>query len=258
MAEALQNRAGENLVQTALLFVAIHVFFTTFLIPVWPLPFLAGAVFGVLKGTVVASTGCVTAAAATFLLARAIGRTALRGFLERAPRLRAVEKTVGEAGWKVVAAVRVSHFLTFGMQNYALGLTRIGLGTFMLATWGATLPGIALQAYVGHLGFTSVEAWQQTSPAAWRWWAFRAGGLLVLAAAVAYLARLSRSLYRDSLKAQLEVQLEREQASQPDRKPFMATRLLWLLACVSLLVAVGSVLARDSLRQFVEQWLTRL
>jgi uncharacterized membrane protein YdjX (TVP38/TMEM64 family) len=223
----LRHRAVGGGAWGALGFIGTFVLVSLACLPTWPLPIAAGALFGTVRGGLLASAACVTAAAAGFLAARGLGRTSMRRWLESSPRLRALEHTVAEAGWKVVAAVRVSHFLPFGMQNYAFGLTRIRLRTFLAMTWGVTFPGIMFQAYLGHVGFTSVEAWHERSAADWQTWGLRIGAGLLLAGAVIYIGRLGRTVYRTAIRRELERELEAERGSQgrSTRRPWLSVAL---------------------------------
>jgi uncharacterized membrane protein YdjX (TVP38/TMEM64 family) len=234
-------------------FVATFTALTVFSLPVWPMPFLAGAMFGTVWGTVVASASCVVAASATFLLARYLGRTSLRDYLEASPRMRALEKTVAVSNWKVIAAVRLSHFLPFGLQNYALGLTEARFKTFVVTTWLVTLPGTLFQAYLGHLGFTSVDAWQQQSAESWQVWGMRLGGLLIIAAAVAYVGYLGRSVYRRELQSQLEKRLQSEVDGTHNHSWPWGLTLLIAFAAVMVMLAAWSVIQRDELRDYANR-----
>jgi uncharacterized membrane protein YdjX (TVP38/TMEM64 family) len=230
-------------------FAAVFVGFTICCLPVWPLPFLAGALFGTVRGTMVASASCVLAAAVTFLTARGLRRTLLRRFLERSPRVQALEQTVDAADWKIVAAVRLSHFLPFGVQNYAFGLTRISIWTFTLTTWLVTLPGLLLQVHLGHLGFTSVAAWREASLGDWQQWAWQLAALAFFAMAATYIAYVGRSAYRRVVQSQLEARLHAVEcrAGECHRWP-IGTIVLGCVATVVLAAAVWSCLEHDTLQ----------
>src|SRR5690606_14892721 len=127
---------------------------------------------------------------------------------------------------------RLSHFLPFGMQNYAFGLTGIGFWTYAITTWAITLPGTFLQAYIGDLGFSSMESWQGTAAADWQVWGLRGLGLLAVASAVLYIGHLGRSVYREAVADELERAVEEETAA--DERPH------WSWPTLSL--SVGGVL----------------
>lgn len=239
-------------------YAGVFVLLTMLSLPIWPLPFIAGAVFGLVEGTIVAAVTSLLAAAITFLIARAVGRTSLREYLESSPRMRAVEKTVQVGNWKVVAAVRLSHLLPYGMQNYAFGLTTISIWMYLGTTAIVTFPNILLQTWLGDLGFSSVDAWQERSAADWQSWAMRIGGLIIVACAVGYIAWLAHSVYRSTVKEQFEKQLQEEEASEEDgqRWPW-GTLLLSLFALLLAAIAVVSAVRHEALRSFVEQRLSQ-
>jgi hypothetical protein len=163
--------------------------------------------------------------------------------------VQALERTVDEADWKIVAAVRVSHFLPFGVQNYAFGVTNLGFWTFIITTWLVTLPGMILQVHLGHLGFTSIEAWRSASPGGWQQWAWQLGGLVVLAAAVIYIGSIGRSTYRQVVKSRLEEQMQAVQSRTDlcSRWP-VGTIFLAALAATSLAAAIGAFAMRETLQ----------
>lgn len=223
-------------------------------LPTWPLPFLAGAAFGPFRGAVIASASCLVTAAVGFGIARGVGRTRLRRYLECSPRLRALEHTIEHADWRIVAAVRVSHMMPFGMQNYAFGLTGIHFWPFLAATWAVTFPGITLQSYIGHLGFSSLEIWQERSAADWQTIGLRSAGLVAIAAAAIYIGYLARSVYRQAVKAELEKEIAAETRSEAagGRWPRLPIALA-AAAAVLLAAAIGALLAQDALRSFLER-----
>jgi uncharacterized membrane protein YdjX (TVP38/TMEM64 family) len=233
-------------------YLGAFVVFTIFSIPVWPLPFLAGALYGTLGGIAIASTSIAAAGTVTFWISRFLRRTWLRDYLEASPRMRALEKVVERSDWKAVAAIRFSHILTFGMQNYAFGLTQIGYRTFVVTTILATFPGTLLQVYLGHLGFSSVSAWRSEAAPEWQSWILRIGGLVVMAAAVLYIGHLWRTVYRNAVEQQLQKELEAQTATESDEGRWW-TLVLLVLAMGFAGAAVWAVVQRDVLRGYVEQ-----
>lgn len=235
-------------------YMAAFVISTVFSTPVWPLPFIAGALFGTLAGTLIASTSIGVAASVTFWISRFSRQTWLRACLEASPRMRALEKTIEKSDWKAVAAVRVSHMFTFGMQNYALGLTQVGYRTFVVTTVLVTFPGTLLQVYVGHLGFASVDAWQSKAAPQWQTWGMRIGGLIVVAAAVLYIGHLWRNVYRDAVEQQLRKELEAETARTTDQTRWSWWTLVLLVLAVGLAgLAAWAVADREAFQGYVEQ-----
>jgi uncharacterized membrane protein YdjX (TVP38/TMEM64 family) len=254
LAELLQDWSRDLGYWGVAVYVGAFVLFTVFSTPVWPMPFIAGALFGTLAGTLIASTSIAIAASVTFWISRLLRRTWLRRYLEASPRMRALEKTVDKSDWKVVAAIRVSHMFTFGMQNYAFGLTQIGYRTFVVTTVLVTFPGTLLQVYLGHLGFSSVDAWQSTAAPQWQTWGMRIGGLIVVAAAVLYIGHLWRNVYRDAVEQQLRKELEAETARTADQTHWSWWTLVLLVLAVGLAsLAAWAVTDREAFRGYVKQ-----
>jgi uncharacterized membrane protein YdjX (TVP38/TMEM64 family) len=56
---------------------------------------------------------------------------------------------VEKHGFEVVALLRVTPLVPFPLLNYVLGLTRLSLARFALATVVGMFPGIVVYAYVG-------------------------------------------------------------------------------------------------------------
>ena len=109
----------------------------------------AGFLFGVARGTIAVSVGSVLGAAAAFL----VGRTLLRGSIEKRitafPRFQAIDRAVGEQGFKIVLLVRLSPIFPFNLLNYAFGLTNVRLWQYVLASWIGMFPATVMYVYLG-------------------------------------------------------------------------------------------------------------
>ena len=134
-----------------LVFVVAYVIGTIVLAPGSAMSILAGVVYGwwgVPLVLVSASLGTSLA----FLIARYVARDAVARRLETRPKLKAVDAAVDEEGWKVVALLRLSPLVPFGLQNYLFGLTRVGFWPYAAATLGGIVPGTVLYVSLGALG----------------------------------------------------------------------------------------------------------
>jgi uncharacterized membrane protein YdjX (TVP38/TMEM64 family)/rhodanese-related sulfurtransferase len=147
---------------------------------------LGGAVFGPLWGAVLNLTSATLGATAAFLVARYAAahwvRRKLGGRLDRL--IAAVEAE----GWRFVAFVRLAPLFPFNLTNYALGLTRISLKHYVLASLVCMMPGAVAYAWLGHAGRETAAG----NTAAIRY------GLIALAllAAITFLPRLVRRMRR--------------------------------------------------------------
>ena len=68
-----------------------------------------------------------------------------------------LREVADEEGWRMVLLIRISGVVPFGLQNYALGLTGIGLVPYLLATAVGALPSILVYAGLGALGQATVD-----------------------------------------------------------------------------------------------------
>jgi uncharacterized membrane protein YdjX (TVP38/TMEM64 family)/rhodanese-related sulfurtransferase len=109
-----------------------------------------GALFGPLWGSLWNLMGATLGATLAFLLARYLaGDWVTRkagGMLKR------LIDGVDAEGWRFVAFVRLVPLFPFNLSNYALGLTRIPLHHYVLATLVCMIPGAVAYTWLGHAG----------------------------------------------------------------------------------------------------------
>ena len=133
------------------LFAAIYVVCTVALIPASVLTMAAGFVYGPLYGLLVVVPAATLGATGAFLL----GRTVLRGWVRRrmrsSPRAQALDRAVGREGFTLVFLLRLSPLVPFNVLNYALSLSGISTGRYVLATFLGIIPGTWLYVYLGSL-----------------------------------------------------------------------------------------------------------
>jgi uncharacterized membrane protein YdjX (TVP38/TMEM64 family)/rhodanese-related sulfurtransferase len=143
-----------------------------------------GVLFGPVWGTALNLAGATLGATAAFLVARYVAadwvRRKARGRLDR------LIQGVEAEGWRFVAFTRLVPLVPFNLLNYALGLTRIPLGAYVLATVACMAPGALAYTWLGYAGREAMGG----SETAIRY------GLtgLALLAAVAFAPRLLRRL----------------------------------------------------------------
>lgn len=133
------------------IFVALYIIATVLLVPGSALTLGAGAVFGVLRGTLIVSVASTLAATAAFLIGRHLARDVVGRKIEGHPVFAAIDRAVGDEGWKIVLLTRLSPVFPFTLLNYAFGLSRVKLGHYVLASWIGMLPGTVMYVYLGSL-----------------------------------------------------------------------------------------------------------
>ncbi len=156
-ASHLAERARQAGAIGVLVFFVVYVISTVALLPGSILTLAIGFAYGPVWGLAIASPASVAAATCAFLL----GRTLLRGWAERrvanAARIQAIDTAITREGFKLVALLRLSPLFPFSLLNYALSLTRVRLGTYVLASFIGMLPGTALYVYLGSLAPAAAE-----------------------------------------------------------------------------------------------------
>jgi uncharacterized membrane protein YdjX (TVP38/TMEM64 family)/rhodanese-related sulfurtransferase len=187
-----------------LLFMAAYALATVLFLPGSVLTLAGGALFGPLWGTLWNLTGATVGAGLAFLIARHLGADWVTR--RAGPRLARLNAGVTAEGWRFVAFVRLVPVFPFNLLNYALGLTRIPLVAYLLATWIFMLPGAFAYTWLGYAGREALG-----------------GGdgmirniliALALLSAVAFLPRFMRKLREqpmltvDSLKQQLDAGMD--------------------------------------------------
>lgn len=112
----------------------------------------AGALFGVVKGTIVVAFGATGAATVAFLLARTVLRKRVEAMVAKNPKFHAVDRAIAREGAKIVVLVRLAAVFPFLFVNYAFGLTGIRTLPYVVATFLGILPATVAFVYLGAAG----------------------------------------------------------------------------------------------------------
>lgn len=153
-AQALQTWVNEAGVAAPLLFMLIYALGTVFFFPGSVLTLAGGALFGPVMGTLINLTGATIGAAMAFLVARYLASDWVEE--KTGGRLKQLKEGVEGEGWRFVAFVRLMPLFPFNLLNYALGLTRIPLLQYVIASWLFMLPGAIAYTYLGYAGREAV------------------------------------------------------------------------------------------------------
>lgn len=152
----------------------------------------AGYLFGFGWGIVIVWLAATAAAALAFLIARYLARERVEKLARRNEKFGALDRAIGENGWKVVGLLRLSPLIPFSLSNYLYGLTSVRFLPYVVASAVGMLPGTFLYVYLGAAG-RSLGTKGQKSP--WEW-ALLATGLLATAAVTVILARVAKKELR--------------------------------------------------------------
>lgn len=129
-------------------YVLAYIVVVILMMPAFLLIMAGGAVFGVVKGTVLALTGAVIGGTCAFIIGRYFARDLVARRVAKNTTLSALDRVIGEDGLKLVFLLRLSPAVPFVLTNYALGVTRVRVNHFVFGTFGL-LPIVATYAAYG-------------------------------------------------------------------------------------------------------------
>lgn len=88
-----------------------------------------------------------------------MGRTVLRDRVRRqigkSGYARALDRAVDKHTFKLILLLRLSPVIPFNILNYALGLSDVTVGRYVIASFVGMLPGTWLYVYLGSLATTA-------------------------------------------------------------------------------------------------------
>ncbi len=179
-AAALRQWVEQAGVAAPLLFIGVYAIGAILFLPGSVLTLAGGALFGPVLGAFYNLAGASLGASMAFLIARYLAFD----WVERkgGVRLARLKAGVEMEGWRFVAFVRLVPLFPFNLLNYALGLTRIRVSHYLIASAVCMLPGSVAYTYLGYVGGEAVAGSERLMQKA-----LLALGLLAL---VAFLPRL--------------------------------------------------------------------
>ncbi len=153
--EALKNNRDNLLAYTesnygfaVALFVLVYIVQTAFSLPGGAILTLAGGfLFGSLLGTIYVNLGATSGATLAFLAARYL----LRDWVEQkfGDRLEFIQAGFAQNAFSYLMTLRLIPAFPFFLVNLVSGLTRVNLGTYVVATAVGIIPGSFVYAYAG-------------------------------------------------------------------------------------------------------------
>jgi len=137
-----------------LLFILVYALATVLFLPGTVLTLMGGVLFGPLWGAFYNLAGATLGATLAFLIARYLASDWITQ--RTGGRVKQLIKGVEGEGWRFVAFVRLVPLFPFNLINYALGLTRIRLLHYVIATYVFMSPGAVAYTYLGYAGREAV------------------------------------------------------------------------------------------------------
>ncbi|KAL6840077.1 hypothetical protein ACP4OV_029887 [Aristida adscensionis] len=179
------------------LFVLVYAGLEVLAIPAIPLTMSAGLLFGSVTGTIIVSISGTLAAAVAFLIARYFARERILKLVEGNKKFLAIDKAIGENGFKVVTLLRLSPLLPFSLGNYLYGLTSVKFWPYVLGSWLGMLPGSWAYVSAGAFGRAIIQEESEVGLGGnGQLWTLGLG-LLFTGVAAAYVTRLAKDAVKE-------------------------------------------------------------
>lgn len=169
-------------------FVVLYVLATVLFLPGSVLTLGAGAIYGVVWGSLYVSLASTLGATAAFLIGRYLARDAVARKISQNERFAAIDEAVGREGWKIVMLIRLSPAFPFNLLNYAFGLTHVRLSHYVLASWIGMMPGTVMYVYLGSLAKAAASSEGRTTGE----WVLYGVGLLATVIVTVFVTRLAK------------------------------------------------------------------
>ncbi len=183
-------------------YIAVYASATVAMLPGSILTLGAGFAYGPLWGVAVVSPASVLGATLAFILGRTLLRDRVRRRVANNPKFAAIDRAVGNNGFKIVLLLRLSPIFPFNMLNYGLGLTSVRLSHYVLASFIGMLPGTVMFVYLGSLitNVTELLGGQRPDGGMWMdvlYW----GGLVATVAVAVLVTRVARRALAEAVEA---------------------------------------------------------
>jgi uncharacterized membrane protein YdjX (TVP38/TMEM64 family) len=179
-----------------LVYGVVYVAVTLALGPAFLLTLGAGFLYGLWPGLVLVWISATTGAALAFLVARSFGRHHVEKLARKNQTFGAIDRAVGEKGWRIVLLLRLNPLVPFVVSNYLYGLTAVTFWPYLLATATGMLPLTVLYSYLGAAGGAALADRHRSL---WEWAALAVGLIATIVATVS----ISRIARRELEKARL-------------------------------------------------------
>lgn len=220
------------------IFALVYIGATVLFIPGSAITLAVGATFGLAWGFVTVSAGSTIGAALAFLIARYLARARVQELAGKNPKFKALDKAIGDGGWKIIALLRLSPAFPFNLSNYLFGLTAIRFWPYVLTSWLAMMPGTLMYVYLGYAAGEGVGAAAGAeSGKSLGEWILLGVGLLATVVVTVYVTRIAARAVRQH--TQIESTSQASGASGTDTAPARSeSRPAW-----SWSVTIAAVLA---------------
>ncbi|MCL2930793.1 MAG: TVP38/TMEM64 family protein [Trichodesmium sp. MAG_R03] len=173
-------------------FTIIYILATVLFLPGSLLTLGGGFLFGRLSGSIYVSIGSTIGATCAFLVGRYLARDWVSKKIAGNEQFKAIDKAVGDEGWKIVGLTRLSPIFPFNLLNYAFGLTQVSLRDYFFASWIGMMPGTVMYVYLGSLAGSLATLGTEGRSRTTAEWILYAVGLIATVAVTVYVTKIAK------------------------------------------------------------------
>jgi uncharacterized membrane protein YdjX (TVP38/TMEM64 family) len=156
--EALRNKILSFGIWAPIIYITFYTLRPLVLFPAGVFSMVGGLAFGPFFGTIYVIIGATISAVVEFLIARISGRGAVAKFMKG--KIVSVDEAIEKHGFKTVLLVRLIPNVSYDIQNYSLGLTKVRFRDYFIATFLGIIPGSFAFVYLGHSLTDFRHAWK--------------------------------------------------------------------------------------------------
>ena len=162
-------------------FVAVVVVATMLFLPGSVTMTLAGFLYGLGPGLLLAAVAVPLGAQAAFSVGRWIARPWVLKKARGNSRVKALDAGLKEQAFTIIALSRMSLVVPFNVFNYVCGASAVRPTTYFLATSLGMLPAIGLYVYLGTLAQDIRDVLSgESTPSELSWWLMGVGAVLLI------------------------------------------------------------------------------
>lgn len=154
-------REARTVTWAAPAFVAAYTVFASLGLPATPLTLAGGALFGPWWGTALNWLGATAGATGAFLLARLLGRDALRALL--GSRAGSLDALAGDGAFGALLRLRLLPVVPFNALNFGAGLAGVRPAAYIGATALGIVPGTAVYTYFADALLAGVDGARESA-----------------------------------------------------------------------------------------------
>ncbi len=179
--------------------ILVYILATVLFIPGSLLTLGAGAIFGVVAGSIYVSIGSVAGATCAFLVGRYLARGWVSKKIAGNKKFNAIDEAVAQEGWKIVGLTRLSPIFPFNLLNYSFGLTKVSLRDYVIASWIGMIPGTLMYVYIGSLAGELATLGSERGSKTIGEWILYGVGLIATLAVTVYVTKISRQALNEKI-----------------------------------------------------------